>query len=125
MQPQPPERIPDEFPIAEVDDLEGHLDDDLRARVKVELEPGERLLWAGRSDPPSERFGWGYFVFGAIAAFFFLLGSVATADAFGHYDFPSTELKDIPDVHRVELIIRKNLIMFEESGEARDRNVDA
>ena len=28
------------------------LDDELRARVKGELEPGERVLWAGRSIPP-------------------------------------------------------------------------
>ena len=35
------------------DDFDDGLSDDLRARVKGELEPGERLLWAARSDPRS------------------------------------------------------------------------
>jgi hypothetical protein len=44
------------------DDLGDGLSEDLRARVKAELEPGERLLWAGRSAPPPVSMGIGYFV---------------------------------------------------------------
>lgn len=40
-----------------LDDLANELGDDLRSRVKSELEPGERLLWAGRSWPEPARFG--------------------------------------------------------------------
>jgi hypothetical protein len=200
--------------------------DDLLVRIKAELEPGERLLWVGRSDPPPERFGWGYLLFGTIASFFFLLGSAAIADALGRFgrrppeqstmaaglafygvagvivisviasqiksradrraaanvsyavtdrrviswvpewqmggvrvmslprgeivdvmrverpdgsgnleftrsehairhNFRATELKNIPAVHRVELIIRKNLIANEEIVKKRDSNLDS
>lgn len=37
------------------DELGDGLDELLRARVKGELEPGERLLWAGRSIPPQPK----------------------------------------------------------------------
>ena len=43
-----------DFSLAAEGELDGGLTDDLAARVKGELEPGERLLWAGRSDPPIE-----------------------------------------------------------------------
>jgi len=42
----------DSFRSASDDELVGDLANDLRARVKSELEPGERLLWAARSVPP-------------------------------------------------------------------------
>jgi len=53
--------------LAPVDDMSDGLTDDLRARVKSELEPGERLLWAARSDPPVQRVGAGFYVCSAIA----------------------------------------------------------
>jgi hypothetical protein len=52
----------DDFSLANTHELEDGLNDDLRARVKNELEPGERLLWAGRCDPPFESHGAGYYV---------------------------------------------------------------
>jgi hypothetical protein len=79
------ERGTSPFPPAVGDEFESCLDDDRRARFKAELEPGERLLWAGSSNPPPERFGWEYLLFGAIAAFLFLLGTTALADAFGRF----------------------------------------
>lgn len=44
------------------DDLGDGLAEDLRARVKSELEPGERLLWVARSVPPPVRTGKGSFI---------------------------------------------------------------
>jgi hypothetical protein len=49
------------------DDLASDLPDDLRARVKGEIEPGERLLWASRSCPPRVLPGAGYYIASAIA----------------------------------------------------------
>ncbi len=79
------ERGTSPFPPVVGDDFESRLDDDRRARIKAELEPGERLLWAASSDPPPEGFGWGYLLFGVIAAFLLLLGTTALADAFGRF----------------------------------------
>jgi hypothetical protein len=55
------------------------MDTDLRAILKGELEPGERLLWAGRSDPVAERFGLGFYLFSAIAMILLVLGVVGIA----------------------------------------------
>ena len=52
----------EDFSLAHGHELEDRLSDDLRARVKRELEPGERLLWAARCDPPVEPRGMGYYV---------------------------------------------------------------
>jgi hypothetical protein len=52
----------DDFSLANTHELEDGLNDDLRARVKNELEPGERLLWAGRSNPALEPRGVGFYV---------------------------------------------------------------
>ncbi len=41
--------------------------EDLRGRVKQELDPGERLLWAGRPLPLPPRAPIGPIVWGAIA----------------------------------------------------------
>ena len=57
------------------DDLTSDLPEDMRARVKGELEPGERLLWAGCSSPPHVRPSAGYFIAGAIALLL-LIGGV-------------------------------------------------
>jgi hypothetical protein len=79
------EPAPSGVPSAGRDALENGLDDDESAQIKAELEPGERLLWAASSDPPPGQFGWGYILFLVIAAFFFLLGTTALADAFGRF----------------------------------------
>jgi len=49
------------------DDISDGPADELRALVKGELDPGERLLWAARSDPPFEPIGAGFYVCTAIA----------------------------------------------------------
>jgi hypothetical protein len=59
------------------------LGDELRSRVKGELEPGERLLWSSRSVPPPAPIGARYFIFTAIALVLFALGLVAIAHALG------------------------------------------
>jgi hypothetical protein len=53
------------------DELDGELSDDLRSRVKAELDPGERLLWVARPifKPPPLR---GVFI-GAVVAGVYLL----------------------------------------------------
>lgn len=56
------------------DELGDGLDELLRARVKGELEPGERLLWAGRSMPPAARFSVAYFAWFAVAMIFLGFG---------------------------------------------------
>jgi hypothetical protein len=65
------------------DDLATDLTEDLRARVKSELEPGERLLWSSRSVPPPAAIGARYFIFGTIALVLFALGLVAIAYTLG------------------------------------------
>jgi hypothetical protein len=59
------------------------MDGDLRAILKGELEPGERLLWAGRSDPVAERVGLGFCLSGAIAMILLILGVLGIASFLG------------------------------------------
>ncbi len=47
---------------------------DLAARVKSEIQPGERLLWAGRATPEYEPAGWGTFAAVVGAAGYTALG---------------------------------------------------
>jgi hypothetical protein len=61
------------------------LSDELRARVKSELEPGERLLWAARACPPPARVGMGYFVAGAAAFALLSFGVLAIANSLGDF----------------------------------------
>ena len=65
------------------DDFVDALGEDLRARVKSELEPGERLLWAGRSFPPAPSVGVAYFVWLAIALILITFGVAAIIYALG------------------------------------------
>jgi hypothetical protein len=51
-------------------------DADLHAILKGELEPGERLLWARRSEPVAEVFGLGFYLFSAVAMILLVLGVV-------------------------------------------------
>jgi hypothetical protein len=50
----------DDRPLLEPDGLGDDLPDESHARLKAELVPGERLLWAGRPRPQPVRFGCGY-----------------------------------------------------------------
>jgi hypothetical protein len=64
----------DDFSLAGTNELEDRLSDDLRARVKRELEPGERLVWAAWSNPPVEPHGVGFYVVRMITLGFLVLG---------------------------------------------------
>jgi len=48
-------------------DFECDLSDDRRARIKSELEPGEHLLWAGRSNPERTPIGYRFYVVSILA----------------------------------------------------------
>lgn len=69
--------IADGFFPAIGDELGDGLGETLRARVKAELEPGERLLWASRSAPPPAPMSVAFFIWGAIALLVFFFGTVA------------------------------------------------
>jgi hypothetical protein len=84
MQHKVSEQAGNEFRVAD-DELKSGVDEVLRARIKAELEPGERLLWASPSNPPPEPFGWAYLFFGSIAGLLFFLGTAAIADAIGRF----------------------------------------
>jgi hypothetical protein len=66
----------------ELDDLP----DDLRARLKGELAPGERLLWAGRPLPKPVRLTKGYLVAALFALFF---GAICIAGIMLHQRPPN------------------------------------
>src|SRR5262249_38111590 len=53
--------------------------------VKGELEPGERLLWAGRSAPPPAPLGQGYFIAGFVALLLLGVGVLIIAYAMGDH----------------------------------------
>ncbi len=61
------------------------------ALVKGELQPGERVLWAGRSRPPWQGPGLGSFLVGAIALICLGFGAVNLAYAFGRPRFHPDE----------------------------------
>jgi hypothetical protein len=64
----------DDFPLDATNEFDNDLSDQLRARVKSELEPGERLLWAACSRVPPFRLGRGFLCFAVIALFLIVLG---------------------------------------------------
>jgi hypothetical protein len=68
------------FP-ANADDFGDDLNEDLRARVKTELEPGERLLWAGRSMPPHPRLSVAYNAWFTVGMLFLGFGLAAIVRA--------------------------------------------
>jgi hypothetical protein len=67
---------PDDFSVAPIGDSFDTLTDELRACVKTELEPGERLLWSARSEPPLEGIGFAFFAFSALAVVLLGLGLI-------------------------------------------------
>ena len=69
------------FSSAPAFDALDSLSDELRLRVKSELEPGERLLWAAWSQPPFEHFGFGFFALGLVALIVLVLGAAGVIRA--------------------------------------------
>ncbi len=65
----------DDFCVAPDGDAFESLTNELRVRIKGELEPGERLLWAARSEPPFARPGVAFYVWSAISATLLVLGA--------------------------------------------------
>ena len=76
--------ISDDFSLAGGDEFGPGLAEDVRARVKAELEPGERLLWAARSSPPPATMGVGYFIAAGFALVFLALGILILGQAMSH-----------------------------------------
>jgi hypothetical protein len=63
------------------------LADDLGARVKGELEPGEQLLWADRSEPPDQRAGFVFCAFSALAMVLGFLGMIGMSRGWNRQRF--------------------------------------
>lgn len=83
------------FPLGS-DEVGGDLPDDLRGRIKSELIPGERLLWAARARPRRPRFSFAYLVWYLIATIILGLGGFSLAafwGAFGYRDEDDAALK--------------------------------
>ncbi len=68
-------------------DFSNSLDDELSALVKGELQPGERVLWAGRSRPPWKGPGVGSFLVGVVVVICLGFGAVNLAYGFGRPRF--------------------------------------
>jgi hypothetical protein len=66
----------DDLSVSAAAESDNEMDSGVHAILKGELEPGERLLWAGRSEPVAETFGLGFFLFSAVAMILLLLGVV-------------------------------------------------
>jgi hypothetical protein len=121
----------DDFSLAKTHELEDGLNDDLRARVKNELEPGERLLWAGRHrlvntcyaitdrrvimwtpEPRGDAVGVQALGRGQIKS----LVRIERPDGSGHLEFYGRfKFTYVPEVRRVEQIVRSNLMTSEPS----------
>jgi hypothetical protein len=69
---------------AAANEFDGDVNEELRARVKAELEPGERLLWESLSHPPRARIGAGILFLFATALVFLFFGVMAVGHSFGH-----------------------------------------
>jgi hypothetical protein len=67
---------PDDFSVAPIGDSFDALSDDIRACVKGELEPGERLLWAARSEPMFQGVGFAFYAFSALTIILLSLGLI-------------------------------------------------
>jgi hypothetical protein len=67
---------PDDFSVASIGESFDTLTDDLRACVKGELEPGERLLWAARSEPLFQNVGFAFYAFSALTIVLLSLGLI-------------------------------------------------
>jgi len=69
----------DDLSLRAAGEFNDDMDTDLRAILKGELEPGERLLWAGRSDPVAKRLGLEFYLFSASAMILLVLGLMGIA----------------------------------------------
>jgi hypothetical protein len=65
------------------DDLTRDANDELRARIKGELKPGERVLWSGWSSPPLAPPGLGSYFVGAVSLVLLVFGAISCAHAVG------------------------------------------
>src|SRR5258708_7135110 len=92
----------DGFSLAPDDDLASNLTDDMRARVKGELEPGERLLWAARSYPPAVAIGVASLFVSAVGLILLACGVGALAHA---HDFSQREQGSLASLVGCVLII--------------------
>jgi len=82
----------DNLPFAAAGELGDGLSDELRARVKAEIEPGERLLWAARSSPTPVPLDAGL-VLSPVTAVVLLAAAVGTyANSVGYLGHP---IKDV------------------------------
>jgi hypothetical protein len=70
------------------DGLGSEVSHDLRARVKRELEPGERLLWVAMSRPRPIPLGAKFFWGCAAVPLLITLAAAACANGFGHFGAP-------------------------------------
>jgi hypothetical protein len=73
----------DSFADPTDDDLTRDANGELRARIKGELEPGERVLWAGWSSPPLAPPGLGSYFVGAVSLVLLVFGAISCAHAVG------------------------------------------
>ena len=80
------------------------LPDDLRARIKTELVPGERLLWAAKGEPTRQPDGPGPLIGGAVAAIFLTFGFVNLGVGFNIPARPGGQA-DVPTVAGTVLAI--------------------
>ncbi len=83
-------------PWATNDELGSDVSDDLRERVKRELEPGERPLWASKADPPSAPLGAKFFVGLAAVPALILLALACYANGMGHLGPPARANEPAP-----------------------------
>jgi hypothetical protein len=77
-----------DMPWPSDDGLGSEVSQDLRARVKRELEPGERLLWATMSRPRPIPLGAKFFLGCAAFPVFIIVAAAAFANGFGHLGAP-------------------------------------
>jgi hypothetical protein len=121
----------DDLSFAATEEFGGDLTEELRARVKRELEPGERLLWAACSLAPPFRIGRGFLKGDAIRVQTVARGQVGNLirverpDGSGTLEFAGTrgpvdfdysnrfQFERVPEVRRVEQIVRNNLVTSE------------
>jgi hypothetical protein len=78
----------DRVSFAPDEEFHGDLTEQLRARVKGELEPGERLLWAARSLGEPFALGTAFLIVAGVAVVLLAIATwlIAFPSAWGHFD---------------------------------------
>lgn len=72
-------------------DFEGDFSESHLARIKAELELGERLLWASRPYPKMETPRFGLYLAPTVAVIFLAAACLAFANAWGYLGRPATD----------------------------------